>query len=89
MLVVSGGPAGASAAFWLARQGVSVLVVEKKTYPRHKTYGDELTPRAVKQLIDMGFDFDIPELHRINGLRAYAGELMLELPWPERTTYPS
>ncbi len=89
VLVVGGGPAGASAAYWMAQRGVSVLVVEKKTYPREKTCGDGLTPRAVKQLIDMGFDFDIPELHRIDGLRAYAGDLMLELPWPERTTYPS
>jgi menaquinone-9 beta-reductase len=89
VLVVGGGPGGAAAAHWLARAGLSVLVAEKKSYPRDKTCGDGLTPRAIKQLIDMGFDFDVPELHRITGLRAYAGDLTIELPWPEHTIYPS
>lgn len=88
VLVVGGGPAGAATAYWLARDGLEVLVAEKKAYPRDKTCGDGLTPRAVKQLIDMGFDFDVPELHRIDGLRSYAGELTLELPWPRHTVYP-
>ena len=85
VLVVGGGPAGAATAYWLARDGLSVVVAEKKSYPRDKTCGDGLTPRAVKQLTDMGFDFDVPELHKIIGLRAYAGDLTLELPWPENT----
>ncbi|HEX9855806.1 MAG TPA: geranylgeranyl reductase family protein [Acidimicrobiia bacterium] len=89
VLVVGGGPGGAAAAYWLAKAGLSVLVAEKKAYPRDKTCGDGLTPRAVKQLIDMGFDFDVPELHRITGLRAYAGDLTIELPWPEHSIYPS
>ncbi len=88
VVVVGGGPAGAATAYWLANNGVSVLVAEKKSYPRDKTCGDGLTPRAVKQLTDMGFDFAIPELHKITGLRAYAGELKLEIPWPQHTIYP-
>ena len=53
-LVVGGGPAGAAAAYWLAEAGHRVLVVEKKRFPREKTCGDGLTPRAVRQLHDMG-----------------------------------
>ena len=89
VLVVGGGPGGAAAGYWLARKGLDVGVVEKKAYPRDKTCGDGLTPRAIKQLADMGFDFDMPELHKITGLRAYAGDLTLELPWPEHTIYPN
>jgi len=89
VVVVGGGPSGAATGFWLARNGVSVLVAEKKEYPREKTCGDGLTPRAVKQLIDMGFDFDIPELHRIDGLRAYAGDLKIEMAWPDHSVYPN
>ncbi len=89
VLVVGGGPGGASAGYWLARAGHEVVVVEKKAYPREKTCGDGLTPRAIHQLTDMGFDFDVPELHRITGLRAYAGDLKLELPWPEHSVYPN
>jgi len=88
VVVVGGGPAGAATAYWLARDGVEVVVAEKKSYPRHKTCGDGLTPRAIKQLDDMGFEFNVPELHKITGLRAYAGDLKLEIPWPQHTIYP-
>ncbi|MEX1207364.1 MAG: geranylgeranyl reductase family protein [Acidimicrobiia bacterium] len=89
VLVVGGGPAGSAAAYWLARAGHEVLVVEKKEYPREKTCGDGLTPRSIRQLIDMGFDFDVAEFHRVNGLRAYSSELMIEMPWPEHPTLPA
>lgn len=89
VVVVGGGPAGASAAHWLAKDGHSVVMVEKKEYPRDKTCGDGLTPRAIKQLLDMGFDFAVPEFHKITGLRSYAGDdLMLELEWPQHSRFP-
>ena len=87
VLVVGGGPGGAAAGYWLARRGLSVLIAEKKEYPREKACGDGLTPRAIKQLQDMGFDFE-PH-HRIVGLRAYAGDIRLEMPWPEHSIYPN
>ncbi len=89
VLVVGGGPGGAAAAFWLARNGIDVTLVEKKRYPREKACGDGLTPRAVRQLVDMGFDFDRPDVHRVVGLRSYAGDVMLEMPWPEHSIYPN
>ncbi len=90
VLVVGGGPAGSSAAYWLARDGFDVTLVEKKEYPREKTCGDGLTPRAIYQLQDMGFDFDVPEFHRITGLRSYAGDdLMIEMNWPDHSKFPN
>src|SRR5690606_20825356 len=89
VLVVGGGPAGASAAYWLARSGHDVTLVEKKEFPRNKTCGDGLTPRAILQLMDMGFDFEVPEFHRIDGLRSYAGDdVMLEMNWPQHSRFP-
>lgn len=89
VLVVGGGPAGSAAAFWLARSGHDVTLVEKKEYPRDKTCGDGLTPRAILQLEEMGFDFEVPEFHRITGLRSYAGDdLMIEMPWPQHSRFP-
>lgn len=90
ILVVGGGPAGSAAAYWLAREGHEVILVEKKEFPRDKTCGDGLTPRAILQMQDMGFDFDVAEFHRITGLRSYAGnDLMLEMVWPEHSRFPS
>ena len=89
VLVVGGGPAGSSAAHWLAHAGHDVTLVEKKEFPRNKTCGDGLTPRAIRQLLDMGFDFDRPEFHKITGLRSYAGDdLMLEMDWPQHSRFP-
>lgn len=48
VLVIGGGPAGASTSYWLAKAGVRVVCVERKVFPRDKTCGDGLTPRAVK-----------------------------------------
>ena len=54
LLVIGGGPAGSATAYWAARAGLDVAVLEKKVFPREKTCGDGLTPRAVHQLDDMG-----------------------------------
>ena len=90
VLVVGGGPAGAATAYWLAEAGHDVVVVERKTFPREKTCGDGLTPRAVKQLADMGLEPTIArDHHRFDGLRAVAHGLTLELQWPEHPEYPS
>ena len=90
VLVIGGGPAGSAAAYWLARDGHQVTLVEKKEYPRDKTCGDGLTPRAILQLQDIGFDFDVTGFHKITGLRSYAGDdLMIEMPWPEHSRFPN
>jgi geranylgeranyl reductase family protein len=90
VLVVGGGPAGASTAYWLAEAGHDVVVLERKTFPREKTCGDGLTPRAVKQLADMGLEDAIArDHHRFDGLRAVAHGITLELQWPQHPVYPS
>ena len=56
VVVVGAGPAGSATAAHLARRGLSVLLLEKATFPRDKICGDGLTPRAVKQLVNLGID---------------------------------
>jgi menaquinone-9 beta-reductase len=89
VVVVGGGPSGAAAAYWLAEAGHRVLVVEKKHFPRDKTCGDGLTPRAVRQLHDMGLAEPLSHSLRFDGLRSIAHGTTLELPWPEHPDFPS
>ncbi len=89
VLVVGAGPSGAAAAYWLATRGHRVLAVEKKHFPREKTCGDGLTPRAVRQLHDMGLAEPLSELQRFDGLRSIGHGITLELAWPEHPDFPS
>ncbi len=89
VIVVGAGPGGSAAAYHLARHGAKVLLLEKTEFPREKVCGDGLTPRAVKQLIDMGVDVS-PEagwLHN-KGLRVIGGGVRLELDWPDLASFP-
>jgi geranylgeranyl reductase family protein len=88
VLVVGAGPAGAAAATWLAELGHSVLLVDKKRFPREKTCGDGLTPRAVRQLHDLGLADALADHLRYDGLRAIAHGVTLELAWPDHPDFP-
>jgi menaquinone-9 beta-reductase len=89
VLVVGGGPAGSSCAYWLADAGWDVALVEKKVFPREKTCGDGLTPRSVRQIADMGIEGALAGAHRFAGLRTHAYGRVLDLPWPEHPSFPS
>ena len=81
--VVGGGPSGAATAHYLASKGHSVVVCEKKTFPREKTCGDGLTPRAVKVLEEMGLGSELQSWERVRGLRVHGAGRTLELEFPE------
>ncbi len=53
-IIVGAGPAGGSAAYHLAKQGHSVLVLEQANFPRNKSCGGGVSP-AIAQWFD--FDF--------------------------------
>ena len=82
VLVVGGGPAGATAAYWLAQHGHSVTLVERRDFPRSKACGDVLTPRAVRQLDDMGLTTIGDRWHRHDGLRVASHGRSRDLEWP-------
>jgi geranylgeranyl reductase family protein len=89
VVVVGAGPAGSSCGFWLADAGWDVVVVEKKVFPREKTCGDGLTPRAVRQLADMGLEAALAGSHRYTGLRAFGFGRSMEMQWPEHPNFPA
>ncbi len=88
VLVVGGGPAGSAAGYWLAGHGHDVTIVERKTFPRNKTCGDALTPRAVFQLAEMGLTKPLSRFHRYSGWRATGMGHEMEMEWPSHSIYP-
>jgi len=90
VVIVGAGPSGSACAYWLAKAGWSVCLVEKKTFPREKTCGDGLTPRSVYQLQAMGLEREVARhAHRYNGLRAFGFGATLAMNWPEHPKFPN
>jgi flavin-dependent dehydrogenase len=54
VIVVGAGPAGAATAWWLARAGVDVLVLDRARFPRPKPCSEYLSPQASRLLDEMG-----------------------------------
>ena len=54
MAIVGAGPGGSAAAYYLSRRGLEVTLLDRAVFPREKTCGDGLTPRAVGVLQDIG-----------------------------------
>jgi geranylgeranyl reductase family protein len=52
--IVGAGPGGSATAYFLARRGLDVLLLDRSEFPRDKTCGDGLTPRALRVLDAMG-----------------------------------
>ena len=85
VLVVGAGPAGSAAAAWAAQAGLDVLLADAAVFPRDKTCGDGLTPRAIGELQRLGLE-DWLRAHTVNqGLRAHGFGQTLLLPWPGGT----
>ncbi len=65
-IIVGAGPAGGTAAYHLAKQGRSVLVLEKESLPRYKPCGGGVSP-AIAQWFD--FDFSPAISLKVDELR--------------------
>lgn len=56
VIVVGGGPGGASAASFLGAKGRKVLLLEKEKFPRDKTCGDAISGKSVGIISELGMD---------------------------------
>jgi geranylgeranyl reductase family protein len=75
LLVVGGGPAGASTAAWAARAGLDVLLVERARFPRHKACAEYLSPEAARDLDELGVLAEVEaEAEKLSGMRIVADD---------------
>ena len=84
LVIVGAGPAGTAAAITATLHGLSVVLVDKATFPRDKCCGDGLTTLALRQLEDLGLHPDaVPRWFDVDGawLRSPSGrEVFVPLP---------
>jgi len=74
VIIIGAGPAGSSAAIWLARAGWSVALVEKQAFPRRKVCGECIAASNLPLLdaLGIGVAFEEaagPELRRVALMR--------------------
>ncbi len=62
LIVVGGGPAGATAALYARRHGLKTLLLDRARFPRDKICGDALSGKAVTVLRDLGLVNKVSDL---------------------------
>ncbi len=62
VIVVGGGPAGASCSIFLGKKGIKTLLVDKASFPRDKACGDGVTGKSVGMIDELGIAGKIDKL---------------------------
>ncbi|MFQ5614979.1 MAG: geranylgeranyl reductase family protein [Anaerolineales bacterium] len=91
VVVIGAGPGGSATAHFLAKAGVNALLLDRAEFPRDKTCGDGLTPRALAVLDDLGVLDALNKIgFRIDGLEFHAprGQVITS-PIPETDNMPN
>jgi geranylgeranyl reductase family protein len=83
VIIVGSGPAGATAAYFLAINGVKPLIIEKKRFPRYKTCGGGVVSR-VKDLLP----FDLDEVLETSCMQAEVYDKGSRLHFSSERVYP-
>ncbi|MBI1312483.1 FAD-dependent oxidoreductase [bacterium] len=70
VLIVGGGPAGSTCAWQLRQSGLDILLIDRCSFPRHKTCAGWITPEVVNALkLDLDDYASERTLQRITGFR--------------------
>ncbi len=82
VVVIGAGPAGALAAILLARNGLSTLLIERKSFPRYKICGACLNPQSLAILRNVQLEHTAASAVALSGfhLQSRGKTLHLDLP---------
>ena len=80
LIVVGAGPGGAATAYYAARAGLEVLLLDRQGFPRDKPCGDGLMPHAAEEISLMGLGdwLDKPHHGRFSGFNIYTKTALLK-----------
>ena len=87
VVVVGAGPGGSATAYFLAKEGVKVTIIDENSFPRNRACGDVVSPHAIDILEKMGLSEWIRENEFIepNTLRITSpNNIIAEIPPPPR-----
>ncbi|MDZ7269425.1 MAG: geranylgeranyl reductase family protein [candidate division KSB1 bacterium] len=65
VIVVGGGPAGATATLYCARHGLQTLLLDKSKFPRDKICGDAISGKGLRFLRELGLEPDLQLVPKI------------------------
>src|SRR5215203_3965527 len=89
--IVGAGPAGAALATHLARDGCSVLLLDRQQFPRDKVCGDLVSAKGLKMLDDLDCYKDVARrgFMPLRTAQAYLdGQFLVEAPLPTLPGHP-
>ena len=73
VLIAGGGPSGSMCAYYLAKAGKKVILIDSESFPRDKICGDFVSPVGLKELINIGISEsdDFKKTNVISGATVY------------------
>src|SRR3712207_7116277 len=79
LIVVGAGPAGSATAYYAARAGLKVLLLDRQEFPRDKPCGDGLMPHAAEEISLMGLGdwLDDPRHGKFSAFSVYTQRAFL------------
>jgi len=79
IVIVGAGPGGTATAYYAARAGLSVLLLDRQRFPRDKPCGDGLMPHAAGEVTLMGLGdwLDAPHHGHFSGFSFYTQSALL------------
>ncbi len=91
VIVIGAGPAGSTAAAFLARRGLDVLLLDKQRFPRDKACGDLIAPSVITILSELGLRERLEAVSfRVEGVRltSPSGD-RVRVPAPSHPRHPN